>query len=149
MSYKYSNVREYQGGLLFENRKNQNSVTINSDRIIYTQNNETPTSPYFALELDGYKSTINFHYTVASTQYEAGMSVFGVYFKTSGQVERKIGIHPTTGIYYIDRKNKRESQMNADGLFFVDHTTNKTCELKFEDGVLKINGKEIATIENT
>lgn len=149
MSYKYSDVREYHGNLLLENRKNQNYVEINSDGIKYTRNNETPASPYFALELDGNKSSVNFHYTAFGTQFDAGMSAFGVFFKTSGAYEQKVGIHPLNGVYYIDTKNKKENQMTPDGLHLVDHATNKTCELKFEDGVLKINGKEIATIENS
>ena len=48
-----------------------------------------------------------------------------------------------------DRLGKKQCQMSADGLIITDSEIGKKCILKFENGVLKINGKEIATVENS
>ena len=48
-----------------------------------------------------------------------------------------------------DRKNQNYLEINSSGLVLIDGATKQKCTLKFENGVLKINGKEIATVENS
>lgn len=149
MSYKYSNVREYQGKLLFEDRKNQNYLEINSDGIKYTRNTNTPTSSYFSLVLDGNNSSANFYETRSNYQMNAKMTAHNIIFKCSGKKQHNIGIDTLNGVYFTDEQNHKQCRMTSDGLFLIDSTTNTSCYLKFENGVLKINGKEIATVENS
>ena len=151
MSYKYSNVREYQGALVFENRKNLNNVKINADGIKYTQDNEQPNASYFALELNGDNSSVTFY--KSALKYHSNLSICGdeITFHVSGVKEQKVGINAISGIFFSDIKNNKYNRMTANGLKFVDGSgaSSKSCNLTFEDGVLKINGKEIATVENS
>ena len=149
MSNKYSDVREYLGGLLFENRKNQNYVEINPDGIKYSRNNETPAPSFFELKLDGDDSSTTFYRSIGNNQLNAEMSAFGIAFNVSGDKNQRVGISALTGLYFTDTKKNKQNQMTADGLVLIDGTTNQKCTLKFENGVLKINGKEIATVENS
>ena len=148
MSYKYSNVREYQGKLLFEDRKTQNYVEINSDGIKYTRNNETPTSPYFALKFNGHESSVSFYNTLGKYNGIAEMSGFGLSFNVSGAKDQGTGVSALTGPYFSDRVRKKQCELRADGLVITDGAIGKKCTLEFENGVLTINGKEIATVEN-
>lgn len=180
MSYKYTNVREYQGGLIFEDRKNQNRVTVNSDAveiysrgsfldlkkgvkiydndttknvtiningISYKQDHNTPDRPYFSLDFDGYDSALNFYTKTDEFQsfsrMNNGMLKFTYLAPNENFATEVSGIF---GVKVLDEIKRKNNQMTADGLYITDG--NNTCYLKFEDGKLKINGKEIATIEN-
>lgn len=50
------------------------------------------------------------------------------------------------GVYFQSISSGESCKMVADGLYLVDGAEN-TCYLKFENGKLLINGKEIATVE--
>lgn len=52
-------------------------------------------------------------------------------------------------LLFEDRKNQNYLEINSNGLVLIDGATKQKCTLKFENGVLKINGKEIATVENS
>ena len=166
MSYKYSNVREYQGKLLFEDSKNQDRVTINATGVVcyasdtrnvrfnyegiqYTQDDYPPTYPYFELKFDGYDSSVGFYKTIDNYQINAEMSGSGLSFDVSGAKNQRVGVSALTGPYFTDSDNKKQCQMSADGLIITDIAIGQKCILKFENGVLKINGKEIATVENS
>ena len=166
MSYKYSNIREYQGKLLFEDRKNQNRLTINSADVVfyssdtrnvcfnsegiqYTQHDYPPTQPFFELRLDGYDSSVIFYNLFDNYNTVAEMKGSGLSFDVSGGKNHRVGINAITGPYFTDTEKKKQCQMSADGLIITDDAVGKKCILKFENGVLKINGKEIATVENS
>ena len=165
MSYKYSNIREYQGKLLFEDRKNQKRLTINSADVVfyssdtrnvcfnsegiqYTQHDYPPDRPFFELRLDGYDSSLIFYRPDGDSHGVAEMSCLGLSFDVSGAKNQRVGVSALTGPYVTDSDKKKQCQMSADGLIITDDATGQKCILKFENGVLKINGKEIATVEN-
>jgi len=166
MSYKYSNAREYQGKLLFEDRKTQDSVTINSSGVVfyandtrnvcfnsvgiqYTQHDYPPDRPFFELRLDGYDSSVIFYKSDGDYHDIAEMSGSGLSFDVSGAKNQRVGVSALTGPYFTDSDKKKHCQMSADGLIITDDAIGQKCILKFENGVLKINGKEIATVENS
>lgn len=173
MSYKYTNVREYRGGLIFDDNKNQKNVVVNSSGIeIYgkensiTQhttfnadgitNNEKVNASYYDLKkgIKLYNKNSNFiipQYDIpdakATTLGLMSSNALGLAY-ISSSINRIISVDCPRGIKYVDDNTSQSNSFRIDGLYLTDGSGN-TCYLKFEGGKLKINGKEIATLENS
>lgn len=174
MSYKYTGVREYQGRMIFEDTKNQKNVVVNSGGIeIYgkensitqhttfnaygfTSHEKVKNAPFYDLKrgIKLYTENPNFklpefNIPVTNATTLAVMSSEGLGFaRVSTSTNKAIFVGCDPGIKYFDNITSQSNIFMTDGLYLEDKSGN-TCYLKFEGGKLKINGKEIATIENS
>lgn len=203
MSYKYTNVREYKGGLVFEDAKNQKNVVVNSGGVeIYgkensitqhttfnangfTDNQKVNESFYdlkrgiklYNADSTGYvtfsttgvvygvphglpqnacfridfanQTVMRFYSTADDSTTQAGLSSSLITLGYSSRTAQKtITMTSQEGLAFADERNGGINLFKTDGLYLKDGSGN-TCYLKFEGGKLKINGKEIATLENS